>query len=221
LRVVPLLQGVRVVALDLRGHGLSEHRDSYGYTDYERDLRELLDALGLEDVTVVGHSLGGYVALAAATRDQRIGRVVAVDVKSDWTGEDAAFAERARAGSQRVEPDRDVLLDRLARSVAPAVLSEAEVEAIAERSLEQADAGWRLRWDRQVLATEPVDPFAFLGRVPCQAHVLAGSESAVMPPHRARRFADAIPGGTLELVEGVGHHVELEAPARIAELAGA
>jgi pimeloyl-ACP methyl ester carboxylesterase len=213
---VPLLEGVRVVALDFRGHGLSEHRDTYRYADYERDLETLLDSLGLGEVTVAGHSLGGYVALSAAVRDERIRRVLAVDVKSDWTEEDAALAERSRTGSQRVERDRGTLLGRLARSVAPAELSEAELEALAERSLEPADGGWRFRWDRRVLATEPVDPFAFLPRVPCPVHVIAGAESAVMPPERARRFAEAIPNGTLEVVDGVGHHVELEAAALVA-----
>ena len=38
-----------------------------------------------------------------------------------------------------------------------------------------------------------------------------------MPPAKARRFAEAIPGATLELVEGAGHHVELEAPQLVAE----
>jgi pimeloyl-ACP methyl ester carboxylesterase len=56
--VVPLLQGVRLVALDFRGHGLSEHADSYAYADYESDLTWALDRLGLDDVTVAGHSLG-------------------------------------------------------------------------------------------------------------------------------------------------------------------
>jgi pimeloyl-ACP methyl ester carboxylesterase len=55
------------------------------------------------------------------------------------------------------------------------------------------DGGWRFRWDRRVLATEPVHPFAFLDRVRCPAHVIAGSENEVMPPESARRFADAIP----------------------------
>jgi len=67
-----------------------------------------------------------------------------------------------------------------------------------------------------VLATDPVEPFAFLGRVPCPVRVLAGAESPVMPPGRARAFAEAIPRATLELVDGVGHHVELEAPAIVA-----
>ena len=215
--MTPLLEGVRVVALDFRGHGLSEHRDSYGYADYEDDVTWLLDRLELDDVTVAGHSLGGYVALLAASRSDRIGRVLAIDVKSDWTDEDAAFAERSRGATQRVEPDRDALLTRLAKSVSPAALSADELELLAERAIEPLDGGWRFRWDRRVLATEPVDPYAFLGSVRCQAHVLAGSESHVMPPDSARRFAEAIPEGTAEIVDGAGHHVELEAPDLVAE----
>ena len=168
-------------------------------------------------MTVAGHSLGGYVALLAASRSDRIGRVLAIDVKSDWTDEDAAFAERSRGATQRVEPDRDALLTRLAKSVSPAALSADELEPLAERAIEPVDGGWRFRWDRRVLATEPVDPFAFLGRVPCPVHVLAGSESRVMPPDSARRFAEAIPEGTAEIVDGAGHHVELEAPHLVAE----
>jgi esterase len=208
---------MRVVALDFRGHGLSEHSDSYGYADYEHDVTWLLDRLELDEVTVAGHSLGGYVALLAASRGDRIGRVLAIDVKSDWTDEDAAFAERSRGATQRVEPDRDALLTRLAKSVSPAALSADELEVLAERAIEPVDGGWRFRWDRRVLDTEPVDPYAFLGSVRCQAHVLAGSESQVMPPDSARRFARAIPGGTSEIADGASHHVELEAPELVAE----
>jgi pimeloyl-ACP methyl ester carboxylesterase len=216
-RVVPLLEGVRTIALDFGGHGLSAHRDSYPYAAYERDLLTVLDRLGLDRVPVAGHSLGGYVALGAAVESDRIVRVLAIDVKCDWTEADVALAQRSRGAAQRVEADREALLDRLARSVAPTVLTRPELELLAERSIEQVEGGWRFRWDRRVLDTEPVDPFAFLGRVRCPAHVIAGAESTVMPPESARRFAAAIPAGTVELVDGVGHHVELEAPRLVAE----
>jgi esterase len=206
-----------VVALDFRGHGLSRHRDSYGYAEYERDLLSLLDRLELDQPTLAGHSLGGYVALLAASRSDRIGRVLAIDVKSDWTDDDAAVAERSRGASQRVEPDRDVLTTRLAKSLAPAVLGPDGLELLAERSIEPVDGGWRFRWDRRVLDTEPVDPFAFLSDVRCPAHVMAGSQSGVMPPDKAHRFAEAIPSAAIELVEDAGHHVELEAPRIVAE----
>jgi pimeloyl-ACP methyl ester carboxylesterase len=177
----------------------------------------LLDRLGLDDVTVAGHSLGGYVGLLAATRSDRVGRVLAIDVKSDWTDEDAAVVERSSGSSQRVEPEREILVSRLAKSLGPVVVSADELELLAERAIEPAEGGWRFRWDRRVLATEPVDPFAFLGGVPCAAHVMAGSESDVMPPESARRFAEAIPRGTVEIVDRAGHHVELEAPDLLAE----
>jgi pimeloyl-ACP methyl ester carboxylesterase len=212
-----LLNGVRVVALDFRGHGLSRHRDTYGYADYERDLLSLLDGLELEQATLAGHSLGGYVALLAASRSDRIGRVLAIDVKSDWTDDDAALAERSRGASQRVEAQRDVLTARLAKSLSPAVLGPDELEFIAERSIEPVEGGWRFRWDRRVLDTDPVDPFAFLADVRCPTRVMAGSQSAVMPPDKARGFAEAIPGGAVELVDGAGHHVELDAPRIVAE----
>ena len=214
---MPLLEGVRVVALDFRGHGLSPHSEPYGYAEYESDLMLLLDRLGLDDVTVAGHSLGGYVALLAATHSDRIGRVLAIDVKSDWTEEGAAFAERSRDAAQRVEPEREPLLGRLAKSVLPTELDQDELELLAERSIEAVEGAWRFRWDRRVLATEPVDPFAFLGRVQCDVHVISGAESQVMPPDSARRFAEAIPGATVEIVDGATHHVELDAPELVAE----
>jgi pimeloyl-ACP methyl ester carboxylesterase len=216
LRVGPLLEDLRVVALDFRGHGLSEHRDSYRYGDYEGDLLALLDELGLDRVPVAGHSLGGYVALSMATRSDRIGAVLAIDVKSDWTDEDAELAERSRAAVQRVEADPAPLVDRLARSLGPVTLAADELEHLAARSIEPADDGWRFRWDRRVLATEPVQPFAFLSDVRCVVCVMAGAESAVMPPDAAKRFAAAVPEAELELVDGVGHHVELASPELVA-----
>jgi N-formylmaleamate deformylase len=204
-----------VIALDFGGHGLSEHRDTYGYADYERGLVSVLGEVGLDGVIVAGHSLGGYVALLAATRTGRVRAVLAIDVKSDWTHADADLAARSRDASQRVEPEREVMVDRLARTL-PGDLTADELEHVARRSLERVPDGWRFRWDRRVLATEPVDPFAFLSAVPCRVHVMAGSESDVMPPASAERFARAAPCATLEVVDGVGHHVELEAPERVA-----
>jgi pimeloyl-ACP methyl ester carboxylesterase len=205
-----------VIALDFRGHGLSRHSDSYRYDDYARDLDDVVTGLGLESVTVAGHSLGGYVALRAATRAGRISAVLAIDVKSEWTTADAELAERSRSATQRVEPDREVLVERLLRTLGPVTLGDAELDELVPRSIEAAEGGWGFRWDRRVLATEPVDPYSFLADVRADVVVLAGSESDVMPPDAAERFAAATPGARLEIADGVGHHVELEAPDRVA-----
>ena len=207
---------MRVISLDLRGHGLSAHRATYRYEDYAGDLLALLEELGLDRAAVAGHSLGAYVALLAASASDRVGPVLAIDVKSDWTAADAAFVERARDATQRVEPDREALVERLAAGLGSVTLDHHELERLAGRAIEEVSGGWRYRWDRRVLAPEPVDPFVFLSSVRCRVHVQAGSESDVMPPDAARRFAAAIPDATVEIVEGSGHHPELDAPERVA-----
>ena len=115
-RVVAHLDGLRVIAFDFRGHGLSAHADSYRYADYEHDLFAVMDAVGLETAPVAGHSLGGYVGPRGRERSDRVSAVLAIDVKSDWTDRDAAFSERSRSASQRVVEDRETLMASLARA---------------------------------------------------------------------------------------------------------
>lgn len=74
-------QGRRVIAVDRIGYGHSDARpdDDFTYEANARELRELLDALELQDVTVVGWSYGGGTALTAAHQDSpRIGRLVLI-----------------------------------------------------------------------------------------------------------------------------------------------
>ncbi len=70
-------RGFRVIVPDLRGHGRSAWADTYALEDFEQDLIGLLDALKLRRVSLVGHSLGGHLALRLAMRlPDRIDRLV-------------------------------------------------------------------------------------------------------------------------------------------------
>ena len=67
---VPLIyKDVRVITLDIPGHGISEVKGEIHTMDYLADtLAAALDKLGVKSATIVGHSMGGYVALAFAER---------------------------------------------------------------------------------------------------------------------------------------------------------
>ena len=67
-KIIPQLASEhRVIALDLPGHGESGMRqDRYSIEDMASTIKELLDQLGLDQVTMFGHSLGGYITLAFA-----------------------------------------------------------------------------------------------------------------------------------------------------------
>jgi hypothetical protein len=124
-RFISLLNCVRIVAIDFAVTA-SASTATRTALHYERDLLSLLDALDLDRITVARRSHGRYVTLFAASRGEKIRRVPAIDVKSDWTHEDADLAERSRDQRSGVEDDGDVLLTRLAKSVVPAVLSGVE-----------------------------------------------------------------------------------------------
>lgn len=70
-------RGFYVVAPDLRGHGRSDRASSYALADFEQDLIALLEALAWKRASLVGHSLGGHLALRLATQvPERIARLV-------------------------------------------------------------------------------------------------------------------------------------------------
>ena len=81
-RVLPLLpSSYRVYAVTLRGHGLSDHPESgYSRDDFAGDILQFLEQLKLQHVTLVGHSLGSFVAQKVAERDTagRLSRLVLI-----------------------------------------------------------------------------------------------------------------------------------------------
>jgi lipase len=84
------LPGRQVFAPDLRGHGQSTWLPPWTVERHVADLVELLDGLGLQAVAVVGHSMGGLVALhLAVTVPERVSRLVLLDPMVDVGGADA------------------------------------------------------------------------------------------------------------------------------------
>ncbi|MGW5352904.1 alpha/beta fold hydrolase [Streptomyces sp. NPDC004031] len=72
--------GWRTTALDLRGHGDSDHADDYTFEAMRDDVFALLDELSIDEVTVIGHSVGTIVAsLVAMDRPAAVRRMVLED----------------------------------------------------------------------------------------------------------------------------------------------
>jgi lipase len=89
-----------LVGVDLRGRGDSEKPESgYGLEAHARDVIRVLDHLGLEDAVIVGHSMGGFVALQTAVSfPSRVRALVLLD--SGWPRVEAAPEEMSEEQKQ-------------------------------------------------------------------------------------------------------------------------
>ena len=84
----------RVIALDSRGHGLSQDADPghYSFKNHVEDFGNLIDIIDIDVITIVGHSIGGLYAIDYLTNIRHnISKFIALDVVLDWTGSIEGF----------------------------------------------------------------------------------------------------------------------------------
>jgi len=104
-------EGYRVVTLDARGPGLSSKpTDSEAYADdaMKRDVVALFDHLGLDDVLLVGYSMGAHLALRLAPDEARITAVVLLGIGEHGTGETGEGRRDALVAVLEAESPDDV-----------------------------------------------------------------------------------------------------------------
>ncbi|MBP2400570.1 alpha/beta fold hydrolase [Streptomyces syringium] len=111
----------RVFALDLRGHGRSDWPGDYSLELMQGDVIRFLDVLGLGQVDLIGHSMGGIVAyLLAGNHPQRVRRLVLEDVPVPPQDGIAELARRVPAGRVITIP-----VGHLVHRAAPETFTEA------------------------------------------------------------------------------------------------
>ena len=97
-RITPLLADCRVVAIDQRGHGLSDHlRRPYHIWDGVPDVIGVLDALGWDKAILLGHSMGAAVAtLFAGAYPDRVKQLWLIEGLGPWTYSDGEAPDQLR-----------------------------------------------------------------------------------------------------------------------------
>lgn len=215
--------GRRVIAFDQRGFGRSSPVPPvFGFQDLVDDAATVLDALDLRDAIVVGHSLGGAVALGLAVHrpelaDSRVSALVMIN--SSARGPTDRWLTRGRVAaldSRFVEafsrhPRHGVALARANFGAEPYRSHVVAARAIGFES----PVARRRGFTRQLLGIDLVEALPMI-RLPVL--VLAGSADRVVPPTASETTARAIPGARFELFAGAGHMLPMERSAEVTEV---
>lgn len=229
-QVMTLLgDGFQVIAPDLLGHGLSaKPRTDYSLGAQACGLRDLLAALGHDRITLVGHSLGGGIAMQFAYQfPERVERLALVD--AGGLGPEVSPFLRAAAlpGSEYVlpflacSPVRAVgrFLDRLIGGHLPATVHETMVSfgslgdpATREAFVHTARSVIDIRGQR----VDGRDRLYLAVDLPLL--VVWGARDAIIPLEHGLGVAEAVPTARLEVFEDAGHFPHLTEPARLARL---
>ena len=232
VRVIPsLARRFTVIAPDLIGHGGSDKpRGDYSLGAHASGIRDLLLALGHERASIVGHSLGGGIAMQFSYQfPERCERMVLVD--SGGLGRDVSILLRAATlpGSEFVLPllaatrllDAGHLAGRLLNRVG--LRARTDIEEIARGHATLADAATRAAFVHTLRAVvEPggqrVDAS---NRLYLAAHIpfllIWGERDSIIPVAHGRATHAALPGSRLEVFADSGHFPQLDEPERFIE----
>lgn len=210
--------GRRVIALDLRNHGASPRDPAMDYPAMAADVAETLAALGAAPASVIGHSMGGKVAMAMAlTRPEAVARLVVADIAPVTYPPGL----RAYVAAMRAVPLHPGLSRREAEAALAPAVPEPGIRAFLLQNLrfEGEAPAWRLNLAAIAAAMPVIESFPDLADpYPGPVLVLAGERSDYVRPAHHDRIRALFPAARFATVPAAGHWVHAENPSAFLEV---
>ncbi|MGW4212313.1 alpha/beta fold hydrolase [Lentzea sp. NPDC004789] len=217
-----------VIRLDLRGTGDSEQAGHYRVDRQVHDVDALRRHLGLDRISLLGHSAGGTLAILYATRfPQHVKELVLVAPSPRVVGIDVTDADRREIAEQRAEEPW----------YAEAIKGFEEIWAgnVTPEAFAKISPFWHGRWDdaARALDDHPRNPEAAqefyaggafdpqevrekLETLDVPTLLIAGEFDVALPPKRAQEYADLFPRARLFVQPGAGHFPWVDDPEAFA-----
>ncbi|NLS11560.1 alpha/beta hydrolase [Vibrio sp. SM6] len=218
----------QLIALDLPGHGQSQHKSSdhfYPFHDYIDDLHQVIRNLSPNPLVLVGHSLGGLLAACySASFPERIAALMQIEAYRPLHEPASEAKSRLRQGilsRQRIrnKPQRYFATreDAIARRAHVNQLPPELIAPIVERDLIQEAAGWRWRHDRALHAQslyrmDEMQANLWVDAITCPHTVVLGEQGF----SQLRQTVALATRPKVVTVAG-GHHCHLQSPIEVAQ----
>lgn len=223
--LAPKLQGLRIVAMDMAGHGHSGHRApgaGYQLWDYALDALMATQELGWERFSLLGHSLGGIISvLIAGAIPERVERVALIDGLVPDTGE-AAQSPKKLGEALLAHIDLAAKKKTVYKSIAQAVqvrmrgfmpVSQLASELLAQRGLSPVAGGYSWSTDSRLTLPSPLrltqaHALAFVQAVQCPMQLILAEEGVLTKEPEFMQILGHLPLQVQRLPGG--HHLHLD-----------
>lgn len=208
----------QVVNLDMRNHGRSDWHDSMSYALMAEDVKDTLDHLGLDQVIVLGHSMGGKIAMEFALRyPERVNKLILADISPVQNRPRHLEILSALDGidlnnlKSRQQADQQLALS----------INETGVRQFLLKSLYKEDEQFRWRFNikalianYQQLLEAPPSKGPYTGPV----LFIKGAESDYLLPEHQSLIQQLFPHSKAKVIMGTGHWLHAEKPVAFAKI---
>lgn len=201
----------KVLVPDLPGHGRSSPLYPYGIGSMAAQVSRLFEQD--EHISIVGHSLGGAVAIAMAANLYGIvvDRVFAIDVKLTWSMDEVAKGRELASKPARIFETEEAAIERYLK-VSGLYGLLAPASPAAKSGIVEDDGGYRLRADAKANAIAGTSVVGLAALMSAPLNFLIGTRGALMSPEEMRSLD---PDG--RILQDCGHNVHVERPDLVAE----
>jgi len=204
-----------ILALDQRGHGDSSWAASYGPKDYVLDLEAFVTALELDNIVLIGHSMGGINAIIYAARHpEQISQLAIIDIGPKIAAAGMERMEKERASEPEAFNSEEEAIKYM-KQLQPRY-SEVFVQHQARYAFKRDDKGrLTFKYDRTLRSTELQSPqwlWGYLKEVICPTLLLNGMESDMLSRETAQKEANTLVFGSVVDIERAGHSIPGDNP---------
>ncbi|HBY98732.1 MAG TPA: hypothetical protein DEP84_33095 [Chloroflexi bacterium] len=212
---VPVLsQRFQVITFDNRGAGASDRPDGpYTTSQMAADTAGLLDALGIKRASVVGHSLGGFIAQELTlSRPELVNKLVLAGTSYGGPNVIPVTPGALAVLTNRQGDPVELVKRGIAIAAAPGFAGrhpEVMTELLRYRLTNPVPPA---QYQAQVMAGAAHNVEARIGQIHCPTLILFGEHDRVVPSGNAELLAARIPGAQVKILPGVGHIFPIEDP---------
>ena len=209
----------KVYLVDLRNHGKSPHSETFDYASMADDIVTLMDAEGMSSANLLGHSMGGKVAMNLASRfPERVTKLIVVDIAPKYyPPHHSQIFQGFRSVDLSALKSRRDADEQMAK-----VIQNIGVRQFILKNLDRDEHGnfiWKLNLDviekkANEIGAGMQDEASFDG----VTLFISGGKSDYILPDDHENIKSRFPEASIKTIEGAGHWVHAERPNELKEM---